>query len=140
MYMLVKQVPKLLKEGDQYIENQAAEREIEMLKVLQRKVTLNNLQLEYQGKQVCNPILKILDGTDDWWLVYDYNYVPPRSLKRGVQIERIIDNDRLYYQNLEDALWEVSEETHRGSKFQVYEHGLFYKGYRAQDKNNKKMI
>ena len=66
--------------------------------------------------------------------------MPPRSLKRGVKIDKVTNGERLYYQNLEEALWTKTEEMHRGQAIDVFEHGLFYKGYRAQEKDNRTMV
>lgn len=72
MYMLVKQVPKLLRVDDKLIKNTAAQREIEMLKIVRAKVPQNHLSLDNKQKRVCNSIVNILDGSEDWWLVYEY--------------------------------------------------------------------
>ena len=102
-----------------------------MLNYIGKKNSQAYLSLDYDKKpKIFNRIIETIDGKYDKWLLYEYQYAPPRNLKKNVKIE-IENSDRLYYQCLEHSLWKKSEEFHRGQSLEIYEHGIFYKAYKA---------
>lgn len=92
-------------------ENKCADHEIKMLNFIAKSY-------DDQEHHCFNPLIDVIYGNEDTWLVYDYVYAPCRSLVKGITLEKVYD--KCYFQNLHKSLLKISSETHRGVRFNIY--------------------
>lgn len=56
------------------------------------KMITENKNDRINQQDICNPILEIIHGKKDTWILYEYIYKPPRSINKGIKIESFQGN------------------------------------------------
>ena len=79
-----------------------------------------------------NPVLATIEDETDTWMIYEYLYVPCKSLKKHVYVNPDLDINRCYYQCLSKALFKMTQEERKGKMIPLVLHGNFYQVVLAQ--------
>ena len=131
--ILVKQIPHILRDNNQQsIKSEVHSREMQTLNVL--------VQQDKFGDQLYhNPLLHVIEGDKDTWMIYDFIYAPPKTLVKGINVPPK-NPEKCYFQCLDRSLFKMSITEMREKKLNVVNHNTFYKTIATSNKEQNRKV
>ena len=131
--ILVKQIPHILRDNNQQsIKSEVHSREMQTLNVLVQ-------QNKFGDQLYHNPLLHVIEGDKDTWMIYDFIYAPPKTLVKGINVPPK-NPEKCYFQCLDKSLFKMSITEMREKKLNVVNHNTFYKTIATPNKEQNRKV